>query len=290
MTLREAFKDAVSRKRALGHFNISDLIDLKAIFEAARELGVPVVIGTSEGEREFVGARQAVALVQSLREEYDYPVFINADHTHSFEKVQEAVAAGYDSIIADFSKLPLEENIRETRRAVDFVRQSEKEKGQEILIEGELGYIGGSSEVMQDLPPGAAIVPAQFTTSEDAARFVRETGVDLFSPAVGNIHGMFEHAVEPRLDIQRIREIKAAVGTPLVLHGGSGQLDEDFKAAIEAGIAMVHINTEIRRAWREGMVEGLKVESVAPYKIAGPAVEAVKKVVSARLKLFSGIV
>jgi len=283
--LPEVLAEAAAKKIAIGHFNISDLIDLKAVFEAARELNVPVIVGTSEGEREFIGPKLAVALVHSLREEYDYPIFLNADHTHSFEKVQEAVDAGYDSVIADFAKLPLEENIRETKRAVDYARSVRPD----ILMEGELGYIGTSSEVMQDLPPGAAIDPAQFTTAADAARFVQETGVDFFAPAVGNIHGMFAHATKPRLDIKRIGEIKAAVGIPLVLHGGSGNLDEDFTAAIKAGISMVHISTEIRRAWKAGMAEGLKLDTVAPYKLSAPAVLAVKAIVKQRLALFSSL-
>ncbi len=291
-TLQEIIREARAKNIAVGHFNISDLAALDAIFAAARELGLPVIIGTSEGEREFIGPEQAVALVRSLREEYDYPIFINADHTHSFEKIQEAVAAGYDSIIADFAKLPLEDNIRETKRAVEYAKSIRPD----IIIEGELGYIGTSSEVMQDLPPGAAIDAAHFTTPEGGARFVKETGVDFFAPAVGNIHGMFEHATKPRLDIGRIAAIKEAVnaarGTevPLVLHGGSGNLDEDFAAAIKAGISIVHINTEIRRAWRAGMEEGLKLDTVAPYKISEPAVEAVKALVKQRLALFAGLV
>lgn len=290
MNLREIVQKAEVGKTALGHFNISDLIGFKAIWEAAKELNLPVVIGTSEGEREFIGAKQAVDLIKSIREEYGYPIFINADHTHSLEKVKEAVSAGYDSVIADFAKLPLAENIKATKEAVDYVRSVRPE----MVIEGELGYIGSSSEIFKELPAGAAINPEDLTRPEDAARFVRETGVDMLAPAVGNIHGMFENASSPRLNIQRVAEIKAALQqvqgkpVPLVLHGGSGTLDEDFTAAIQAGISIVHINTEIRRAWKEGMLQGLKLDSVAPYKIAAPAVEAVKAIVKQRLALFSG--
>ncbi len=285
MTLIEIIRAAEAKKIAVGHFNISDLIGLKAIFETARELQVPVLIGTSEGEREFIGPRLAVDIVKNLREEYGYPVFINADHTHSFEKIQEAVAAGYDSIIADFAKLPLAENIRETKRAVEYAKSARPE----IIMEGELGYIGSSSEIFQELPAGAAVNPADMTKAEDAARFVAETGVDLLAPAVGNIHGMFANAPSPRLNIGRIAEIKAAAKAPLVLHGGSGILDEDFKAAIAAGISVIHINTEIRRAWKDGFLEGLRMESVAPYKIAAPALAKMKTVIRQRLSLFSGL-
>src|SRR3989344_8090484 len=111
ITLKQAISEAERMGVAIGHFNISDLAALKAIFESARELKVPVIIGTSEGEREFVGVCQAVALVKSLREEYDYPIFLNADHTYSFEKVKEAIDAGYDAVIFDGTELTLTDNI-----------------------------------------------------------------------------------------------------------------------------------------------------------------------------------
>ena len=283
--LRSYIEGARAGHEAIGHFNISDLTALRAIFDAAREAGLPIIIGTSEGEREWIGAKQAVALVRSLRAEYDFPIFINADHTHSFAKVREAAEAGYDSIIADFSKMSLEENIAETKKAAEYVHSLHPE----ILVEGELGYIGGPSEVFTAIPEGAAISPADLTRPEDAARFVKETGVDLFSPAVGNIHGMFADAPSPRLDIGRIEALTLAAGVPLVLHGGSGIADEDFRAAIAKGISIVHINTEIRRAWREGMEKGFRENaSVAPYKLMSPAYEAVKATVSSRMKLFAG--
>ncbi|HUY69528.1 MAG TPA: class II fructose-bisphosphate aldolase, partial [Candidatus Tyrphobacter sp.] len=242
--IKETIKEAEDKKIAVGHFNISDLAGLKAIFETARRLGLPVLIGTSEGEREFVGPRQAVALVESLREEYNWPVFLNADHTHSLQKIKEAVEAGYDAVLFDGGKLPFEENLRQTKEVVSYVRATRPE----VTVEGELGYIGTSSAVFEKLPEGAAANEAQFTSVEEAKRFVEETGVDFLAPAVGNVHGMFKNAPNPRLDIDRIRAIKEAVGIPLVLHGGSGIVDEDFTAAVKAGISVVHINTEIRVA------------------------------------------
>ncbi|MBU6500724.1 MAG: class II fructose-bisphosphate aldolase [Patescibacteria group bacterium] len=283
-TLRETLKDAGERKVAIGHFNISDLAALKAIFEAARELNLPVMIGVSEGEREFVGVRQAAALVKSLRGEYDYPIFLNADHTHSLEKIREAAEAGFDEILFDGSKLSLEENIQQTKEAVKIIRSIDKN----ILIEGEIGYIGSSSEVMKEKPEGI-----ELTTAEEAVRFIKETGVDVLAPAVGNMHGLTEDMAkglsQKRLDIERIGKIKEATLTPLTLHGGSGTNDDDFVAAIKAGINIVHINTEIRVAWRRGLEKGLKdmPNEVAPYKILPPAVEEIKQVVLSRMKLFN---
>ncbi len=298
--LAQILKEAESKKIAVGHFNFSDIVGLRAIFLAARELNVPVMVGVSEGEREFVGVRQAAALVKSYREEYDYPIFLNADHTHSLAKAKEAAEAGFDEILFDptpnfvgrgasGSEFVLEESIRLTKEAVKLIRSINKN----ILVEGEIGYIGSSSEVMKERPEGL-----ELTTPEEAQKFVKETGVDILAPAVGNMHGLLARTdadgtqtyAEKRLDIARIKAIKDAVKIPLTLHGGSGTDDKDFIAAIKAGINIIHINTEIRLAWRRGVEEGLKnnPNEIAPYKILPPAVEGIKKIVSERLKLFNG--
>lgn len=284
-TLRQALKEAEREKNAIGHFNVSDLAALKAVFEAAREVGAPVIIGTSEGEREFMGVRAAAALIKSLREEYDYPIFLNADHTYSFEKVKEAINAGYDAVIFDGTELLPEDNIAEAKKCVEYARQS----GREVIVEGELGFIGKSSKVLEKIPEGVKITEEFLTKPEEAKRFAEETGVDLLAPAVGNIHGMLKGGKDPALHISRIREIREAVGIPLVLHGGSGNSAEDFTEAIKAGVQIVHINTELRVAWRRGIERGLdeNPDEVAPYRILPSAVEEIKKVALEKLKIFS---
>lgn len=286
-SLREIISEAEKRRVAVGHFNISELGALKAVAEVAAELKVPVIIGTSEGEREFIDVHEAVALVESLRKDHGQEIFLNADHTHSLAKVKEAVAAGYDAVLFDGTKLTLEENIQQTKEAVKYV----KSKSKNILIEGELGNIGSGSAIRKALPEGGAIRPEDLTKPEEAARFVQETGIDLLAPAVGNLHGMFANAPEPALDIERIAAIKKAIKVPLVLHGGSGNTDEDFLAAMDAGISIIHISTELRVAWRKGVEKGLgeKPEEIAPYKLMEPAIEEMKKVVYNRLKLFNKI-
>ena len=285
-TLRELIAEAEGRKVALGHFNISDSEGLWGVFNAARKLSLPVIIGTSEGERDFLGARQAAALVKSLREEFDYPVFLNADHTYSFEKVKEAVDAGYDAVIFDGTGLLFEENIKITKECVAYA----KGKNPNILVEAELGFIGKSSKILDAVPEGAQITEEHMTKPEEAAKFVKETGVDLLAPAVGNLHGMLRHGTNPRLNIERVSRIREAAVVPLVLHGGSGTSDEDFAAAIAAGVAIVHINTEIRLAYRKAVQLFLQEnpDEIAPYKFMKGAVQEVEKVVEARLRLFSG--
>ena len=289
MTLREALHVARREGHALGHFNISDLAALKGIFDAAVELEVPIMIGVSEGEREFVGVRQTAALIRSIREEYHYPIFLNADHTHSLEKAEEAAAAGFDEVLFDGSKYSFEENVKQTKKAVEAI----KSINPNIIVEGEIGYIGSSSEILQETPEGAALTPQSFTTPEEARQFVAETKVDVLAPAVGNMHGllasMVNGKVKKHLDIERIKAIADVVPVWMTLHGGSGTEDKDFVAAIKAGITIVHVNTEIRLAWRLGLEAALKSNphEVAPYKLLPGAVDAVKKVVADRLHLFT---
>ena len=280
-SLREYLDWAEAEGKALGHFNISDSEGFKAVTEATEELNVPVIIGVSEGEREFLGLEEASALVQSARER-GLPVFLNADHTYSPEKIREAVEAGFDAVITDYADKPLEENIEKTRAVVEMVRSARPE----VLIEAELGFIGQSSKVLDNLPQGVS--EETQTKPEEARRFVRETGVDLLAPSVGNVHGMVKTG-NPKLNINLIKEIKQAVGVPLVLHGGSGISEEDFKEAIKAGIRLVHINTELRLAYKEGIEEGLKEGEVAPYKFMAHGVEEMKKVVIKYLKLFNNL-
>lgn len=283
-SLREIIKEAENKKTVTGHFNVSDIVGLKAVFEAARGLQVPIIIGVSEGERDFLGVRQVAALIKSLREEFNYPIFLNADHTKSLEKIKEAVEAGFDAVMFDGSELPLEENIKKTKEAVEYV------KG-EILVEAELGYIKGSSTILSTSDT-LIIKEEDLTKPEEAGQFVKETGIDLLAPAVGNIHGLLKDVPQPDLNIERIRQIKSVVGIPLVLHGGSGISDEDFLAAIDAGISIIHINTELRLAWRKGIERALKAkpDEIVPYKLLLQVIEEIKMVVEHKLKLFNKII
>jgi len=270
---------------AVGHFNVADLVLLKAVFAAAQELQVPVIVGASEGEREFMGVRQIAVLVRSLQDEFDFPIFLNADHTHSLAKAVEAAKAGFDSIVFDLSALPFEENIRQTREAVVAL----KAINPAILVEGEIGDIGTGSEIHDKAPD----LSKGLTNPAEAKQFVESTEIDILAPAVGNMHGMLKSMVQgetrKHLDIARIAQIKSATRISLTLHGGSGTDDEDLRKAIVAGINIVHINTELRVAWRRGLEEELtkKPNEVVPYKVLPFAVEAVKQVALSRLKLFN---
>lgn len=284
-SLRDVLTRLESEGAALGHFNVSDQVLLKAVVAAAAETKLPVFVGASEGEREFFGARQLAALVKSVREESDVPVFLNADHTHSLAKAMEAANAGFDAVGVDFSALPFDQNVARTKETVQAI----KAVNPAILAEGEIGNIGTGSEI-HDTAQG----DHRLSTPEEARQFVEATGVDILAPAVGNMHGMLKSMVQGKakkhLDVERIAQIKQAAGVFLTLHGGSGTEDEHFRKAIAAGINIIHINTELRVAWRESLGGSLARDSneVVPYKILRPVVDSVKQVVSSRLRLFHG--
>lgn len=273
--------------KAVAHFNISNLDQLRAICDVAEEEKQPVIIGVSEGEREYMGVTMVRKMIDEMNAEYTIPIFLNADHTYTYEKVVEVVEAGYDSVIVDGAKLPYEENVELVKRCVDFVREYEVKHGVRILVEAELGYIGQSSSLNTSLPEGVS--EKNLTTVEQAKDFVLRTGVDMFAPAIGNVHGMLVDAEEPKLHIDRLSDIVGSIDTPLVLHGASGNSDEDLRAAIDAGISIVHINTEIRKAFRDGEMEYLEQHpnEVAPYKFGKEGQEEMKKVVRAKMKLYA---
>ena len=204
------------------------------------------------------------------------------------ETVKKAIDAGFDAVIIDAVKLPLAENIALTKKCVDYAREISKRENRDILVEAELGFIGESSKILEKMPDGVS--EETMTKPEEAKQFVEATGVDMLAPSIGNVHGMVKTG-NPRLHPERVKAIREASGVPLVLHGGSGSMNEDFVACIQNGISTVHINTEIRVAFTKALRQSLSAlpDEITPYKYLPPTVEAVQAVVESRLKLFSGI-
>ena len=277
--VKEILERARDEKWAVPHFNISNFEMLKALVEAALDLRSPLLIGTSEGERDFIGLKSAVSLVLSLREEYDFPIYLNADHSYSVEKAKAAIDAGYDSVHIDLSKKSFEENVAGTREVVEYA----KAKNPAISIEGEIGYfVTDSSKIYKetiDVPIESLARPIEATD------FFKQTGVHRLAPVVGGIHGVAKN--EGHLDIERIGHIhKAIPDAVLVLHGGSGDPPEELKAAIKAGIANIHISTDLRVAYVDALRREIAKDEVAPYKIMDPVIDAVKKVAIQNIRLF----
>src|SRR3954469_6015278 len=186
-TLLEALKAADQSRTAIGYFNVSESVALQAVASAGRDAGLPVIVGLSEGERKFFGTREAVAMVNAIADSHGQAIFVNADHTHSLESAVAAVRAGFDSVVFDRSGLPFEENLRETKQAVETL----KSINSAVVVEGEIGDIGTGSQIHDRAPDHLVL-----TTPEEARQFVQETRVDILSPAVGNMHGMLKSMLQ----------------------------------------------------------------------------------------------
>jgi ketose-bisphosphate aldolase len=283
MDLHDYFKQAREGGWAIGHFNFATADVLRAIVEGAQRGGAPcVMVGTSEGEARFLGMQAAVALVRAAREASGFPVFLNADHFKSFDACKQAVDAGYDTILFDGGQQTYEINVIETRRVWQYAQTA---RGP-MMVEGELGYLKGSSEVQKSVKIG----PKDYTKPTQAVDFVQRTGVERLAVVFGNIHGIVTEQ-EEKLDIPHLAKLIAAVpDTFLVLHGASGLPDDQVRAAIKAGITNVHFNTELRVAYQQGIKDELAEhpDQTTPYKLLGPAVEAVRDLVEAKARVFMG--
>lgn len=262
---------------ALGAFNAANIETLKAIAGAAKKMASPVMIEASPGETSFFGKAELVAVVRSMEKTYGVPILLNLDHAPSVESCLEAIKLGFDYIHFDGSALSYEENIEGTRRVVTMAH----EKG--LLVEGEIDHFPGASADLRS--KNVEEVSGKMTDPVQAADFVERTGIDTFASFVGNIHGIY--ANQKRLDLQRLRQIREAVGEKfLSLHGGSGVRGEDLKEAMRIGVVKVNVNAELRVAFRDTLRKVLREsEEVAIYKIMPEVIGAVQKVVEKKIEL-----
>lgn len=288
-TLKEYLYDAQKQKKALAHFNVANSDMLMAVFAAANQVSeevgekIPFVIGVSEGERDAFGVTQIVDYVTSLKNEHDYPIFLNADHTYSVERTCEAIDAGFDMVIYDGANISHAENLENTKKVVAY----RNEINPDCLVEAEFGFIGSGSSIKDAIPEGVS--EETMTKPNEAKEFVDASGVEVLAPSVGNLHGMVKTG-NPALNPERVSEIWEATKTPLVLHGGSGSTDQDFVAVINAGISLIHISTELRVAYRKGIEEAFSSDdTLAPYKYFKKAKDAVQEKAAERIRLFWGI-
>ena len=291
INLNDYLKIAKENKFAIPHFNFASAEQLEAIIKGFKKVldfynlsysDYALMVGTSEGEAKFLGYSQARALADSWKKETNIPIFLNADHHKSFDSCKEAISAGYDTVLIDASAMPFEENIKITHSVVDYA----KSVNPDISVEGELGYLRGESKLQETVE----INPNDFTKPEEAKDFIEKTGVDRLAVVFGNIHGVVSKQ-EEKLDFDLLKKISKAIPeTFLVLHGGSGLPEKEFKKAIEDGITNIHINTEVRMAYRQGIEEGFKKEptETTPYKFLEGAVEKMQEVVEEKVKIFLG--
>ena len=240
-SLKYYLNKAYKEHWAIGQFNFSDWSQVKGIVEAAKNLKSPIILGTSEGESNFVGLEEAVAMRNVLRKKTGLPIFLNLDHGKSFEILKGAILSGYDMVHFDGSKLSLEENIKISREVVKFA----KWKG--VVVEGEIGKIStNASKVYTDK---FEIKEEDLTNVLEAEEYFKKTKVNILAVGVGTFHGIDVTGVSPNIRLDRLKEIKNKIDLPLVLHGESGTKDEDLIDAIKLGIVKININTETRLAF-----------------------------------------
>lgn len=281
---KEELNNLLKKGRALLHYNVSTFEQFKAGIEAVKETKIPLIIGVSEGERNYFGINYIEDLIDEAKEQ-GIKVFLNADHCKSINSAKEAIDYKFDFVLFDGSELNLQENILRTKKVVEY----RNKKNKNTLIEGEIGYLTGHSDIEGIIE----LKEEYFTDPEIAEEFVKKTKVDLLAISVGNVHGIPKGVKikgklveKPKLDFKRIKEIKEKVKVPLVLHGGSGLNKKDYLKAIENGISIIHINTEFRNIWKKELEKSLKKESVVPYKILNPVVKKITKKIIFYQKLF----
>jgi fructose-bisphosphate aldolase class II len=279
MTARDWFERARKERFAIGAFNVGNLETLQAIVRAAVIKKSPVIIEASPGESEFMGAANLVDLVKNYKEA-GTEIILNLDHATEFEKVKEAFAAGFDYLHFDGGKLDFEENVKIATQVVALAHP----KG--VMVEGEVDHITGSSALHTGVQVETEQAKGNYSDPQKAKEFVDRTGIDTYASFIGNAHGLY--ANEKRLDLNRLKEIRAAIpNTFLSLHGGSGVNKDDIKSAIEIGINKINVNTEMRNAYRKELeVKLAKSEEVAMYKLYPEIIEEVQKVVMDKIDLF----
>lgn len=232
-------KEAFERQKNIVAFNFFNIETLSGILDAAEEKGKIVILSFGEGYMDHTPLPVAAAMAKAYSTIREIPFVLHLDHATRFETVEAAISLGFTSVMFDGSKLPLEENIAQTRRVVELAKASN------VSVEGELGYLNKED--------GSDQVELVFTTVEDSMKFVQETGVDALAVAVGNAHGIYKKA--PSIQLDRIKEIHDAVGIPLVLHGSSGIPKDVIEKSFQIGIGKINVNTELALAGCRGAKE-----------------------------------
>lgn len=271
---KEVLKKAKEGKYAVPHFNINNLEWTRFILEECEKEKSPVILGVSEGAKKYmVGFHTVTEMVKAMVEELQItvPVVLHLDHGSSVASCKEAIDAGFTSVMIDASKYSVEENIQMTKEVVEYAHQKN------VTVEAEIGHVGGEEDGVADELAYAKI--------EDAIRLAKETGIDSLAPALGSVHGIYKG--EPKLDFQRMMEIKEKTNLPLVLHGGSGIPDELIKKSVTCGICKLNINTDLQIVWAKAVRSFLDGNQSVydPRKVIKAGEQAIKDKIDEKIRL-----
>jgi len=267
VTLEEILKDAEDRKYGVGLFNMLNLEMARGIIEAAEEEKSPLILGVAEVHLPLIPFDYASLIMNKIAKEASVPVCLHFDHGTDFGKIETAINSGFTSVMYDGSALPYEENIANTKKISTIAHA----KG--VSVEAELGHVGGAEGGADD---GAE---EMYTRVDQVNDFIERADIDALAVAIGTAHGQYK--TKPKLDINRLAEIYAVTKKPLVLHGGSGLTDEDFRNTIKNGIRKVNICTEMCVALREAYLSSANHEI-----LFNDGKNAVKEIVKGKMQLF----
>ncbi len=273
VNMREMLKTAEKEGYGIGFFNAVNVEMARAVIETAEEMNSPVIIGTAEILLPMMELQNVADYLIPMAGRASVPVCVHYDHGLTYDRCMEALALGFTSIMYDCSTLSYEENVRRVSEMVSICHEKD------VTVEGELGHVGDNEG------PGRVLKPEDlFTDPDQAVDYVSRTGVDALAVAVGNAHG--DYKFPPKLDFDRIRTISERTGVPLVLHGGSGLADDDFRRAVREGVRKINIFTDLDKAGRKGAEEAINngistLSGIMSYEIA-----AMKAVVKEKITLF----
>lgn len=273
VNLNEVLKKAQKEKYAVGLFNTTDTDMLQAVIEAAEESNSPVILGTAEVLLPYGELKLIAPSVIAAAKRTKVPVVVHYDHGLTFDRCIEALKLGFSSIMFDGSAKPYEQNIAETREMVKIAHAFG------ATVEGEIGHVGEAAKEDN-------LLTDMYTTPEEAKAYLDATGVDALAVAIGSAHGVYKK--KPMLNIERLKEISGEVKVPLVLHGGSGLSDDDFKNTIRNGIAKVNIFTDLCLAGESAMKDG-EEKQLGYLETRNLKVEYIKEAVKHKMALFGSV-
>ena len=275
MNMKELLAVANEHNFAVPAFNISHWGMFKGIMEITEELNAPTIIAIHPDELHHVGHDFVKAVIARVQKS-PVPVVIHLDHGASMDQVLEAIQDGFTSVMIDGSSLPFEENIALCKKIAETAHAVN------VSVEGELGTIGTADDFGE-----AGSKEIKYTDPDDAAKFVAETGVDCLAIAIGTCHGIYPKGVDPKLRLDILKDIKAKVSAPLVLHGGSANPDSEIGESVTLGVNKINISSDIKVGYYNKMREVLQDKNVREPNVIEPAcIEAMKEVAAHKIKLF----
>lgn len=272
---REIMIEAAKEKYAIGAFNVTNLIQMKAVIDAAVDKKAPVIIQTSVKPSQSLGRDVLVAIYRTIAESAPVPICLHLDHCTDVDYCRQCADAGYTNIMIDASKHPYEENIRLTKEVADYCHSVGN-----ISVEGELGTVGGVEDQIRVAEDETALA-----NPEQVVEFVERTGIDIFAPAIGTAHGVYK-TKNPKVDFERLGKINKmlngdGIKVPLVVHGGTGLPEDYIKRLIEMGGAKFNVSTELKHTLIDTTYQYISEhrDEYDPGKIDAAVSDAIRNVV-----------